>query len=258
MRIHLITGFVIIGIALIEIGCEGLERSNPLDPNNPMSERRRVVLVEAFVNDSTPYSPFALAALDDLASQTTEAQTLFLVYHLPSQSYPDTNAISSGRVRYDFYTTQNQAVPDVFFNGLRHRVQGAASKNTALKRYQNVFTQERDEISHFTIEAQTQVSGNTLSVNVSIARLGDDELTDFFLQAVAFEDISAPGHHYVVRQVLPSESITRVASSERKDITLTASIQGDGNPQRWQVVVFIQQNSKKEVLQAVLANRVME
>lgn len=256
MRAHLIiTGFVIIGIALIEIGCENLERSNPLDPNNPMSERRRVVLVEAFINDSTPYSPFALAALDDLASQTTEAQILFLAYHLPSQSYPDTNAISSGRVRYDFYTTnQNQAVPDVFFNGLRHRVQGAASKNTASKRYQNVVTQERDEISHFTIEALTQVSGNTLSINVSIARLGEDELTGFFLQAVAFEDISAPGHHYVVRHVLPPETISRIAPSERKDITLTALIEGGANPQHWQVVVFIQQNSKKEVLQAVLAN----
>jgi hypothetical protein len=54
------------GGLLLWCACEKLERNNPLDPQNPRSERPRVIFVEAFINEATPFSAFAMQALDSL------------------------------------------------------------------------------------------------------------------------------------------------------------------------------------------------
>ncbi len=254
MRIKYITVILIVGTAFWGLRCNDLNRSNPLDPANPKSARIQVALIEAFVNDSAPFSPFALEALTEIASQLNENKFLILEYHLPSQSYPDTLASPAAKARYDFYVTQDQAVPDIFIDGLRHRIQGAASKSTALKQYQAALTLERHAISHFTIEASSLISDNEFFVEISIARLGEEEFSNFSIRAVAFEDTGEPGHHFVVRSVLPSETIPSIDAGGQIEVTLSTLISAGAKLQHWQVVVFIQQNSNKEILQSVLAN----
>lgn len=254
MRKIFAIALIFIAVTVAGLRCTDLKRDNPLDPANPESERSRIVLVEAFVNESTPFTPFTLSALDEIAAQTSREQTLILQYHLPSANYADDLATAVAKTRYDFYVTQDQAVPDVFFNGLRQRIQGAASQSTALKRYQTVLAREREATSHFTIEAKQQVAGGTLSVQVRLARLGETAFTDFFVQAVAYEDIGTAGHHFVVRAVLPAESVRRLDAGEIAEIDFTAAVDTEVNPQSWQAVVFIQQSSSKEIMQSTLAN----
>ncbi|MDZ7344265.1 MAG: hypothetical protein ONA90_07095, partial [candidate division KSB1 bacterium] len=162
----------IFGCVLLLWACEDLERNNPLDPKNPNSERARVIFVEAFVNDSTPFSALALAALDSLAAAFSPAQLIVVEHHLPSSTYADPHALPESADRYRDFMVSDAVVPDVFFNGSLGRVLGASSVQTALTRYRTAVQSRLGEISHFTIEAQKSVWAANLTIDVTVARLG--------------------------------------------------------------------------------------
>jgi hypothetical protein len=235
--------------------CEELERTNPLDPRNPNSERRQVVLVEAFINTATPFSDFAIKALDSLALAFPLQQVVIVEYHLSSVAYPDASASPANLVRYNNLTAATPAVPDVFFNGFLQRVQGASSVATALLRYRRAVQNEIDKIAHFTLAAQKTTSATNVAVDVTVARLGSENFENFIVGAIAWEDLGAAGRHHVVRQVLAPENFSGIAAGEKKSVRLAGALAGVSNAQRVQVVVIVERATSRgrEVLQAVLA-----
>jgi hypothetical protein len=244
------------GLVLSLWACDALERNNPLDPQNPNSERRQVVLVEAFLNTATPFSAFAMAALDSLAPAFPSQQVVIVEYHLASATFPDASAIPANLDRYKNLTTTTPAVPDVFFNGVWQRVQGASSTTAALLRYRRAVQNEIDKIAHFTIEAQKTISSTSLTVEATLARLGNERFDgNFSVGAIAWEDLGTAGHHHVVRKILSPENFSGIAAGEKKSARFEGSLTGVSNAGQVQVVVIVEQVTARgrEVLQAVLA-----
>lgn len=237
------------------LACEPLERNNPLDPQNPSSERRRVVLVEAFVNAATPFSAFALSALDSLALAFSPQHVLIVEYHLPSLAFADPFALPAAADRYKNLTAAAPAVPDVFFNGVLQRVQGASNAGTALLRYRSAVQNEIDKIAHFTLAAQKTISPTSLTVDVTVARLGDSSFENFTVGAIVWENLATAGHHHVVRKLFASENFSRIAAGEKKTVHFVGDLAGISNVQHVQVVVILEQTTSlgREVLQATLA-----
>ena len=204
------------GFLLVLCACGDLERNNPLDPKNPRSEQRRVTLVEAFVNDATPFSPLALRALDSLASTDAPEQFIIVEYHLSSASFIDALAVPETADRYATLAAGNRGVPDVFFNGAQFRVQGASSARTASQRYRAALQTTVGEIAHFTIAATKSVSAAGIEINATIARLGTTGFSHFAVLAVVWEDLTTAGHHRVVRKLFSPEIFGGIEAGETK------------------------------------------
>ncbi len=245
-----VSGVLIFVFIFFCLSCGDIDRDNSLDPKNSASERRQVTLIEAFVNDDSDFSLYALEALNDLESSRSTDEALFLEYHLPISNHNDDYVLPENINRYNELATENRFIPDVFFNGY-HRVQGASSSETAETRYREALTQVENSVSNLTIEASLSTINNNLDVEVNFARLGDEPLTNFSLHAVAFAD-EGNRHNHVVRLLLPVEQFSRIEPGEHKSKTLIGNSQA-GNPANWNVVVFIQKGT--EVLQAILAEK---
>lgn len=235
--------------------CEELERNNPLDPKNPRSEQPHLVFVEAFVNDATPFSPFALRALDSLASAFSSDHLLVAEHHLPSASFTDAYALPESADRYRLLATENQGVPDVFFNGSAIRLQGASGTRAASLRYHAALQTTAGEITHFTIAAKKNVSVTYIEINATLARLGSSRFPQFAVLAVVWEDLSSSGHHHVVRKVFSPEIFSGIEAGETKSARFAANVPNVHDATRLQAAVILEHNidSGKEVLQAALA-----
>ena len=243
------------GLVLLHCACETPERNNPLDPKNSRSERRRVILAEAFVNEATRYSPFALTALDNLAAIVSPEQLVIVEHHLPHPNFADIFALAESRDRYQDLAIDNLlAVPDVFFNGSAIRTQGAHNEANAQSRYRGAVDAELGKSAHFTIEASKSVNGNALAVEAAIARLGDSDLGAFSVLAIAFEDLGTARHHHVARKIFPRQNFNGILAGEKKRAQLSAG--AVTNAERLSVVVLVEQTTGtgREVLQVALAD----
>lgn len=247
--------FWLLSGTLFLCACGELDRSNPLDPKNPRSERPRAIFVEAFVNDATPFTPFALRALDSLSLALASDQIIIVEHHLPSTNYNDTFALQESAERYNNLAAADHGVPDVFFNGTPTRLQGASSAPTAAQRYRAALQNETGKIASFTIEAKKSVSATGIEINATLARLGDSPAPQFAVAAVVWEDVGLAGHRHVVRKVFSPEVINGLAAGDTKTVRFAANLTGVQNANRVQAAVIIERNlnSGREVLQAALA-----
>jgi hypothetical protein len=245
----------ILGGFLLLFACEKLERNNPLDPKNPRSERPRVIFVEAFINEATPFSAFALQALDSLATGFSQQQVVMVEHHLPSTKFTDAYALAESADRYKLLTTANPVVPDIFFNGSPRRVQGASSIHSVFMRCHSAVQAEIGNSAHFTIEAKKQISATQAEIDVTVARLGNSGFPAFAVTAILWEDLGAAGRHHLVRKILPSEHFSGIAAGERKSAHFSASFSNAVNSSRLQVAVIVEETNggEREVLQATLA-----
>ncbi|KAA0227708.1 hypothetical protein EDS67_14110 [candidate division KSB1 bacterium] len=235
--------------------CGELERNNPLDPKNPRSERPRVIFVEAFVNDATPFSPFALRALDSLSLALASDQIIIVEHHLPSANYNDSYALQESADRYNNLAAADPGVPDVFFNGTLARLQGASSAHTAAQRYRAALQNESGKIAYFTLEAKKSIAETGIEINATIARLGDSPASQFAVTAVVWEDLGLAGHRHVVRKVFSPEAVNGLAAGDTRTVRFATNLTGVQNANRVQAAVLIERNltSGREVLQAALA-----
>ncbi len=243
------------GLLFLLVACGELERDNPLDPRNPASERPRVLVLEAFVNDATPFSPFALTALDSLRPAFSPDQVILVEHHLPSATFSDAYALPESADRYRTLAAADHAVPDVFLNGSVMRLQGASSAATAAQRYRTALQNQLGKVALFTIEAKQTIAGAGIAIDVAVARLGNSSFGPFALSALVWEDLAAAGHHQVVRKVLSPQTISGIAAGEIKTVRFTAALPGVRDAGRVQAAVFIEygSHSNKEILQAALA-----
>lgn len=243
------------GLTVLLFGCDELGRNNPFDPGNPRSERDRVIFVEAFVNEATPFSPFAQAALDSLARDVSTDEVIIVEHHVARDAYVDQYALPQSLERYGELTAVDPGVPDVFFNGSSTRVQGASSIETALARYRNTLDRGLGAVSHFTIEAKKRTGGSTINIDATIARLGDSRFSQFTVRAIIWEDLATSGRRRVVRAIASSETLSGIEPGEKKSVSLGAQLPPAVDAQRLAAAVFVEQNtgSGREVLQAAIA-----
>lgn len=253
MKVPRLQTFLVAGLVFLS-ACEELERNNPLDPRNPRSERNRLILVEAFVNDETPFSSHALKALDALSARTAPDQMVIVEHHLPHPNFADAYALAESRDRYHDLAATDLGVPDVFLNGSAARVQGASNDANALLRYRNAIDAEAGKTAFFTIEARKSINGSALTVDIAIARLGDSDIGSFSVLAIVFEDLGDAGHHRVARKILPRQNFSGIRAGETKNAQL--AISAIANAERLAVAVLVEQiaGAGREVLQVALAD----
>ena len=237
-------------ICTILIGCSELDRSNPLDPKNPDSQRPRVVVVEAFVSDdpNAVYCPFTLQGLAQLEAEVGTAQLLILEYHLQKTGeWDDDYALQTANLRYNELATTQKGVPDVFFCGPHKRLQGASSVEAAYERYRPAFEEESALYGIFTIELTTSESANEVNIFAKIARLGNSSESDIVVRGVVVRDFGDALHRHVVVASPLSQPINQIDAGEIAEVSFSVS-QNDIAQNNTKFVVFIQKQTGAEVI----------
>lgn len=209
------------------LGCKDIPRDNPLDPKNPSGTRERKVLIEAFVNinDSLQVNinEYALAALDTLKA-IYPGKLVIVDYHRNTLQYLDPYHLLENETLYRHYIARFDSmagVPDIFINGTLRRVQGASSVANSITRISAALSGMLNQNSSFSLEIEYRQSGDLVTPEVRVARLGDSDARDITLKAVLIAQIDQGFLKRVVRDI----STTRISLIEAgtfQTVTLTA------------------------------------
>lgn len=233
---------------LIIFACADLERDNLLDPKNPLSSTEKAVLVELFINDSTGYDycEYAVDTIEEIGLRDENQGKLFVLeYHVNNPDWNDAFALNENTQRYHEYvpSAAERGIPDAFFNGREVRVQGASQQNV-YSRYSAAVDNVIDHKGYFIIEAEKNISGNALNLDVTVARLGNSEKKDLAINAVVYEDLGIERQRFVVRKILPRQIIGRFDSGQIKRFKFSANVTNAENIYQTFVLVFLQDQSK--------------
>ncbi|HPG38450.1 MAG TPA: hypothetical protein PLP19_02670 [bacterium] len=236
------------------LACDDLERNNPLDPKNPSSQRTETVLVESFVNQSGgAYIASSLTAFDRLLREYGEDAFVYLEHHIAETPGTDNNALDASLNRYKVFVpeTAGQGIPDVFFNGLQGRVQGASDADAAYLRYNTELEKELGRQCYFTIEAKTTRKGDNLTVSAQIARLGSEEAKDIVIYAAVLS--KAPGSKYrrIVKAFVTMDAFEDFNHGEIKSVKRDIDILNGWDVDNLQAVIFVQDSRDLYVYQTV-------
>jgi len=89
---------------------------------------------------------------------------------------------------------------------------------------------------------------NTLSFNVVVTNISDNNITDVKVMAVVYEDLGTDEHHYVVRDMQTLSTIANLTPGSTQQFTLSSNY--SGNLSNLKAVFFLQLPSG-EILQSV-------
>jgi hypothetical protein len=216
--------FLLLSLTLF-VECGDIPRDNPLDPKNTSSVRAFTVMIEAFVNTDNPsqYNQYMLAALDSLI-RLYPNQINVVEYHRNTQTSPSNYHLDKNEILYQNYLnglgSSLVGVPDVFFNGISQRVQGASGVETALFRLQQALSSEIIRNSHYTLEISYRIQNSKIIPEVTLARLGSESASNFLIKAILISDQGDHYHKRVVGDYVKSTVISTLSYGDQQTITL--------------------------------------
>jgi len=176
--------------------CTDMERTNPVDPKNEKSMTETIVLIEAFVNTNNDfqYNEWMLSAIQSV-SQLYSERIVIAEYHrnVSEPGYDDPYS----DVRYEeLYTTYLSAfsgslkgVPDVFFQGISGRIQGAYETDDAEDRIMTIVNPILETVNEYYIESEVKQKSTGLEVLVRAARLGNKALGKARLRFIFIREV---------------------------------------------------------------------
>ncbi len=241
--------FFLVFISASFLHCGNLDRNNPLDPKNPSSLTKRIVIVEAFVNSSAgaPVNA-AVDGLDRLRQEFTERSLICLEHHIEKTEGTDPWAIEASFTRYGNLSSQpaGQGLPDVFFDGREGRVQGASDSESAYQRYREAFAERASRPAEITIEPGARLDGGKIKVVATVARLGNTEVNDVDLSAIVSENMGEH-HRNVVRSIVPFDPLGTMQPGATRKTELYIPISADWDLNKITIVIVVQNSRSFEI-----------
>jgi thiol-disulfide isomerase/thioredoxin len=217
------------------------------------AQEERKTLVEIFTNSHCPLCPPGHNALESYDQNSPNAEKIsYIVYHMiypysDDVLYRDNEDDSDGR---DLYYGPFGSTPKAFFDGMIQQ-NNYSSWGSLLDQKVGVASPLKINLTG------TKGSGN-ININAEITRSGNIAGTDLVIHFVVVENIFYQGrngitlHRNVMRSMVTSpngESFT-IGENETKQVQKSINLSGNWIPDSLGVVVFIQNNSTKEVYQS--------
>jgi hypothetical protein len=207
-----------------------------------VSGEDRVVLVELFTATWCATCPYADAALDSLALEMGPDSLATLQYHVAdSYATPETEA------RADYYLDQIR-LPNAWFDGTTS-VHEVSSVPDAYSKYRQKIDERLAVSAPLNIESTAALddSSGEMSTMIRVIDPFADEALRFY--AVLYEN-EVGEYNYVVRDILPSQELSISAPGDSIEVSRVFDIDTLWNKEELGMVVFVQSDSTKQVLQA--------
>jgi len=216
----------------------------------------RVVLAELFTTRPCVNCPNAEAALNTVLDEYGPDSLCIVAYHdLPGAADPLATAETAARI--DWYMgTSWQAWPAVVFDGDVDRiVVGALSPETAAAAYRVEIDHRQGIGSPLSMRLEGDAGAGSVTVTVRVA----DALPagQHVLRVVVIEDgVISQSHEYdfVARDILDEELLTVSAVGDSTVVERSFTVGPGWNAANLDVIAFVQNDTTKDVLQAVRLN----
>ncbi len=207
-----------------------------------VSGEDRVVLTELFTATWCATCPYADAALDSLALQLGEDSLAVLQYHVA-----DAYETSETTARAEYYLNPIQ-LPYAWFDGTTS-VHVVSSVPDAYSKYRDRINGRLAVPSPLTIRSVVILDDTSgeVSSKITVVDAFTDEALRFY--AVLYES-ELDEYNYVVRDMLPTEELSISSPGDSVEVLQTFSIDTLWNSENMGMVVFVQSDSTKQVLQS--------
>ncbi len=213
--------------------------------------QRANVLLEIGTGTWCPYCPGAAMGAEDLIANDYDVAVV--EYHRLNGD-PFENTDSVGRIVYYGISS----FPTALFDG-QNAIEGGYNNQSMYQYYVGPVQDRLTEASHFTIAATGDNVGNDYTVNVVVNKVETDTNSNLRLHAAITEsniqyNWQGQTHlEWVCRKMLPTYTGTTVSftSQTQVEVPLSFTLGPTWNAGNCEMVIFLQNNSTKEVLQAV-------
>ena len=151
--------------------CMVYEHTNPLDPENPSSQRSLLPVVLAFVTNDTALASGSLyrKAYDAYGRLTEPVQAVS--FEIPLD--PETNSLKQFLKATWENLSGPRLVPRVFVGTNQSPLEGLSTADLHLAAIQSRLAPLLYESAAWTMEGQASVSGQVVTLEIKIARLGN-------------------------------------------------------------------------------------
>lgn len=228
-------------ILLIFINCG---RNLPSPEDKYPFERK--VLIEVFTSISCVYCPVAESVVS-LLKVGFKDSICVIKYHIGSGDPFSSNETNE---RGNFYGVS--ALPTIFIDGI-HRFTGVSGD--IYKNYKDKILDRLNIKSSFLLDVQSSIINNKVEYDLSIFPSGIDTINDLLLLVILKEDsifFNAPNgetlHNFISRKVFKQDIGTILDTLEFSGEFIIDTL---WNKKRLSVACFLQDVSKKEILQSV-------
>lgn len=209
---------------------------------------REMVILEIGTGTWCPYCPGAAMGADDLVENGHDVAVI--EYH-----NGDSYVTTSGTNRLSYYSISS--FPTAKFDGVE-TVAGGSSSSSMYSTYLPYYETRKAIPSAYTIEVTGTQSGFIdYEIEVALEKVADDENSNIKLHAAVTESHieeywqGMDELNFVERLMAPGSSGTDIDFSDEnpQTVTLNFSLDEDWVVENTELVVFLQNNSSKEVLQ---------
>jgi hypothetical protein len=209
---------------------------------------REMVILEIGTGTWCPYCPGSAMGADDLIENGHDVAVI--EYH-----NGDSYVTTSGTNRLSYYNISNY--PTAKFDGVE-TVAGGSSSNSMYSSYLPYYEARKAIPSAYTIEVTGTQSGFIdYEIEVTMEKVADDDNSNIKLHAAVTESHieeywqGMDELNFVERLMAPGSSGTNIDFSDEnpQTVTLNFSLDEDWVVENTELVVFLQNNSSKEVLQ---------
>ncbi|MBD3223743.1 MAG: hypothetical protein GF313_03390 [Caldithrix sp.] len=244
-------------------GCGDIPRDNVLDPKNPDSYRRPLILIEAFVNSAHPtdYNREAIMALQNIQKEYSDP-VLISVYHrnleIDGQKFTDSlyvNGTTSERATelqntyLQEWPGSTRGVPDIYINGANHRIAGASARENVMQRLRQNIDVLLTQKSYYTLTAETRYSEkNEIIMDCRIAPLANQKGENLQLRVAFIKDVDAQEGRDAVIGLYDAIDVKDIKAGEYREITLGPFSLWQ-QPQR--VIITLTSEDRKQVFQSI-------
>ena len=209
---------------------------------------REMVILEIGTGTWCPYCPGSAMGADDLIENGHDVAVI--EYH-----NGDSYVTTSGTNRLNYYSISN--FPTSYFDGVESVV-GGSNTNSMYSSYLPIYEQRKAIPSAYTIEVTGTQSGFIdYEIEVTMEKVADDENSNIKLHAAVTESHieeywqGMDELNFVERLMAPGSSGTNIDFSDEnpQTVTLNFTLDEDWVVENTELVIFLQNNSSKEVLQ---------
>ncbi|MEN6444718.1 MAG: T9SS type A sorting domain-containing protein [Candidatus Cloacimonas sp.] len=210
---------------------------------------RNLVVVEIATGTWCTYCPGAAMGADDLIANDQPVAII-------ENHTGDTFANTYSNARNTYYNISG--VPTAYFDGLSP-VEGGNHTQSMYSQYLTKVNARIGVASKYTISATGSLTGNTLNISATVAKPEADTNTNVLLHCVITQsniEFSWQGMthlNFVNRLMMPNQNGTAVnlATGEQQTYELSGTYNPAWNINTCEAVLFLQNNSTKEILQSV-------
>ena len=216
--------FNVLFVFFLMCGCTKYDRTNPFDPKNSSSRRDLKPIVLAFVYDDGTSNPDAYHIKAYAAYEQIQEPAHVLSFHIPISPDSITSLKSFLKNEWEPLSVGvSRILPRVFVGKSQDPIEGISYTHLHLESIESRISLLRNKSSYWTLEGEARISGNLVTLEIRIARLGSTR-SGYTTRVMAFVAEPQTSFWSKVTYAYEEQSLGPIDGSDIKTITFSKAL----------------------------------